>query len=273
MEKNYPNLVQSSILIICQIILYTAILYIFAAIGAFKTNNFSLLTNNTTQQLSYILSSIAVIVYGLNKSGHRLFRFFKTDYKYIQLFYIIPIFLIGFCITLSELHNILSLFIKIPDYNSESAIYSNNITGFILGCIFAPVAEEIIYRGIVLNGYSKNYSSTVTITLSSLLYGLSQVTPGKILTAFVFGTFLAWLYVKTASLVYPTLAHISINTINFVTQFSFIPHIRGFSPSKDNFGSHIQHQSIWFTLTGVVLLILTTLQIRKIFRNNGTSPD
>lgn len=263
-SKHFPTLLQSSILIIFQILLYIAFLHIIAAIGALKYKNFSLLSNITVKQISYILSSIAIIIYSLKKNRQNLKSFFLTKPGFKFIIPVIPVLLIGYTILLSELNNIVRNFIFIPEPDLESILYSKSIAGLIIGCIFAPISEGIIYRGIILNGYQKNYNRIMAVLLSSLLYSLSQIELGKMFTTFIFGVLLSWLSIKTASLIYSIWAHIIINAINYAIYFNFIPYIRGFSPSPDNYGPHIQNQPLWFTLCGAVISVLSTWYFLKI---------
>lgn len=263
-ESNYPNLFQSVILIIIQIIAYSFILYLITGIGFLKNHDFSFLKNSSVQQVSYICSSLILVLYGLKKSGYQLPNLLKTHSDLMVLLLLIPFVIIGFSIIFSELNNFFRYIIHIPDSNLESALYFNNITGFLLSCIFAPVTEEIIYRGIVLNGYLKNYNSTIAIILSSLLYSLSQIYPGKIMITFIFGLFLSCLFFYTKSLIYPIWTHITINILNFMVQFNFIPNIRGFTPSGTDSNTFIQHQPTWFTIAGTVIAIISGWLLIKI---------
>ena len=48
----------------------------------------------------------------------------------------------------------------------------NGIFSFLLIVIAAPILEELLFRGIILDGLLKNYSPLKSILISSFLFGL-----------------------------------------------------------------------------------------------------
>ena len=82
--------------------------------------------------------------------------------------------------------------------------------------IFAPIFEELIFRGIILDGFLKNYSPLKAILISSLMFGLLHLHPLKIIKCFFSGIFYGWTYYKTKSVGLPIILHASINFIPFL---------------------------------------------------------
>lgn len=66
--------------------------------------------------------------------------------------------------------------------------------------IIAPVIEEMFFRGLLLRGYLKRYSTPAAILVTALLFGLMHVQYLMIIWGFIFGLLLAWLYLLTRSL-------------------------------------------------------------------------
>lgn len=75
--------------------------------------------------------------------------------------------------------------------------------------IIAPISEEFIFRGILLNRLDKKLPMIVAILLSSLLFGFLHGASGFI-SAFIFGVCMCIVYLKTQNI----LVSISIHFLN-----------------------------------------------------------
>lgn len=90
---------------------------------------------------------------------------------------------------------------------------------FILMIIAAPVLEELIFRGIILDGLLKNYSPIKSILISSLLFGLVHLNPWQFVTGFILGIFSGWVYYKTRSLLPSIIIHAVVNLYGFSIRY------------------------------------------------------
>ena len=86
-------------------------------------------------------------------------------------------------------------------------------------CFIGPIAEELIYRGVLMTTFFKNSHWYGDVLLSAIIFGYIHIdfalTP---LAFFIYasgGVILALLYRKTHSLYYPILLHILINMTAF----------------------------------------------------------
>ncbi|WP_261089049.1 CPBP family intramembrane glutamic endopeptidase [Streptococcus mitis] len=86
-------------------------------------------------------------------------------------------------------------------------------------CFIGPIAEELIYRGVLMITFFKNSPWYGDVLLSAIIFGYIHIdfalTP---LAFFIYasgGVILALLYRKTHSLYYPILLHILINMTAF----------------------------------------------------------
>jgi membrane protease YdiL (CAAX protease family) len=84
--------------------------------------------------------------------------------------------------------------------------------------IAAPILEELIFRGIVLDGFLKQYSPMKSILISSTLFGLVHLNPWQFITAFFIGIFAGWIYYRTRSLSLAILVHASTNSCAFIAR-------------------------------------------------------
>lgn len=87
---------------------------------------------------------------------------------------------------------------------------------FISICIFAPIWEELFFRGILLRRFAMKWKVTTSIIVSSLIFGLLHAGGSSIFHAFLFGCFLAYTYLKTKNIWVPIILHSVSNFFSFV---------------------------------------------------------
>jgi hypothetical protein len=100
------------------------------------------------------------------------------------------------------------------DFGSQTGIFA-----FFLMVIAAPILEELIFRGIILDGLLKKYSSTKSILISSLLFGLVHLNPWQFVTGLIIGIFSGWVYYRSRSLSYSIIIHASANLSGFIMRY------------------------------------------------------
>lgn len=79
--------------------------------------------------------------------------------------------------------------------------------------VIAPVLEELLFRGIILEYLSRTNGLFFSVLLSSLLFSLHHLTGVQLLPAFVAGLYLGVLYLKGHSLSCTILAHCCLNIV------------------------------------------------------------
>lgn len=89
----------------------------------------------------------------------------------------------------------------------------------LITCLLGPIAEELVYRGVLMNTFLKDSPWYGDVLLSACVFGYVHVSSGLTPLAFFNyasgGAILALLYRKTRSLYYPILLHILINITAF----------------------------------------------------------
>ncbi|NEO36042.1 MAG: CPBP family intramembrane metalloprotease [Moorea sp. SIOASIH] len=105
-----------------------------------------------------------------------------------------------------------------PEY-IEYLIYKSEVTNVIglifwsfLAIVFAPLLEELIFRGIILQKWAMKWGIKVGIVTSSLLFALYHFR-FDIVWLFILGTICCVLYLKTGKLIVPIIFHGLHNTI------------------------------------------------------------
>lgn len=80
-----------------------------------------------------------------------------------------------------------------------------------LATLVVPVYEEIFFRGFIHNAFRNRLGMWGAIIASSLIFGLFHIIPAQIITAFLLGLVLGWLYEKSGSLWTVIIAHVVNN--------------------------------------------------------------
>jgi membrane protease YdiL (CAAX protease family) len=71
--------------------------------------------------------------------------------------------------------------------------------------IIPAFTQETLFKGIILNGFSENYSQKKSIIISAVLYGIVEYAFSPfwlfVVAGFLYGIISAWIYLNTKSLV------------------------------------------------------------------------
>jgi membrane protease YdiL (CAAX protease family) len=76
--------------------------------------------------------------------------------------------------------------------------------------IMAPIVEEMIFRGVIMHGLMRNYSSFTAVFVSALMFALFHLNPWQFPATFVLGILLGILMVRTRN-IYLCIAGHAIN--------------------------------------------------------------
>ena len=88
----------------------------------------------------------------------------------------------------------------------------SSIAAFIATCVFAPIFEEMLFRGILLRSFLKLYPRGLAISYSALFFGVAHLNIYQFFLAFFLGLLLGWLYERAQSLIPCIALHAAINT-------------------------------------------------------------
>ena len=103
----------------------------------------------------------------------------------------------------------------IEDMMLDSA---KSIWGFLAIGILCPIAEELLFREGVCGYLARNGARPwKAIWVSAILFGLIHVNPAQVPFAMLLGVMLGMIYIKTGSVVVPSIIHILNNSFAMVT--------------------------------------------------------
>lgn len=134
---------------------------------------------------------------------------------FISLFLLIIAFRLVFD---AFVYPVIDLIPNLSIYSSSDELLNKSaIIYFIISaCIYAPIIEEVIFRGIMLGGLLNRYSPKVAILLSSFLFALMHGNLHQGINAFLLGTLIAYVYYKTKSIYLAIFCHFINNVTAFV---------------------------------------------------------
>jgi membrane protease YdiL (CAAX protease family) len=212
--KSYPSILQS----------FGIVGMVFISMACFIPVNFFLnhQVGKEISMLVYYLLSMgmpALIIYFIKKK--------KVGEVHVNLNIdnnrVLALALVG---TIALLVGIVSPIVtSIPMSESFKKIFlelgkMNGFVSILLAVLAAPILEEFIFRGIILDGLLKRYSAIKSIVVSSLLFGLVHLNPWQFITGFLMGIFIGYIYIYTRSLSIAILMH-GINNLSGTVQMQF----------------------------------------------------
>ncbi|WP_083937825.1 CPBP family intramembrane glutamic endopeptidase [Hymenobacter aerophilus] len=126
----------------------------------------------------------------------------------------------------------------------------------LLGGLVIPVLEEVMFRGLLLQGLLRQRRPWVAIGQQALLFGLVHFNPSQSLNAFFLGLLLGWLCYRTGSL----LVCIGIHALNNLLAFGmmiWLPEVvRSQTSLPDLLGSNWAYAGLVALGAGVLGLLL-----------------
>lgn len=143
-----------------------------------------------------------------------------------------------------------------PDFSLSGGFLYNLFT-FISVVILAPIFEELIFRGMILQVLSK-YNKVFAILVTSLLFGLLHLNMTQAVPAFFMSLILCYMCLKTDSLLVTILAHAGNNLLALMSVYS------------DNFVL-ITVVIMAFVIYGLITIILKSKEIDVFIKEEKTS--
>ena len=144
--------------------------------------------------------------------------------------------------------------LKALGYPIEENLSTINPTGWgtyflsiFLLAIIPAIGEELLFRGMILQGLRTRFNDAISILLSAVMFALMHGNLQQLVYPFVLGTIMGWIALRTGSLISSIVVHFTNNFL--VVTFSFIKNMTGFSFAlKDAW---------WFYLVAIGLLAVT----------------
>ncbi|MFZ2655646.1 MAG: CPBP family intramembrane glutamic endopeptidase [Victivallales bacterium] len=204
-------------------------------------------------------------------------RTFRLEVVHPAMIISLIVYAAGSSIVLSDVDNLTRWIFPLPHFLEKilDSIYSSRTGAFILMVIMAPIVEELLFRGVILGGFLKNYSKRNAIIFSALLFAFYHLNPYQLAGAFVGGIVLAWIFAETESLLLCIFLHGLLNLAAWTCKFIPLPFsIPGFNAGDPS--AKVEFQPVWFDMIGIFLFIsglcLISISMRKYF-NSRTAEE
>ena len=214
-------------------------LYVFAALKISVKQYegvFSILYASVTAVSMYLLSKAGV------KKGEKFIKFRKPKVYCVAVMIIFGFAMLGVVSVYMLIAHSIADYLKpvseaIDNYNTSldrsaqtdmaKVPVWDNILYMISLTFIVPVAEELMFRGIITGAIAKKFNGPVTVICSALIFGLMHGISVQIGYAFICGLLLAFVYYYTANLWYTVIMHALFNffgsTLAYFFNLKYVP--------------------------------------------------
>jgi membrane protease YdiL (CAAX protease family) len=113
--------------------------------------------------------------------------------------------------------------IPMPEFIEElfAMLTSRDMWTFLTVGLTGPILEEVLFRGIILEGFLNRYRPGKAIFWSAFLFGLFHLNPWQFIPAFLIGLLLGYIYLKTRSLFPVIFIHVINNSFSYLMVYIF----------------------------------------------------
>jgi len=126
---------------------------------------------------------------------------------------------------------------------------------FIGLCVAVPIAEEIVFRGMIQQVFERNMSAVIAIALAGVFFGAIHFNPQLLLSMTCFGVFLGYIFYVTGNLTYTIISHAVLNLVAFAQLAFFTDENMRESP--------FYLESTWMLVASVVVIVALLRAIKK----------
>jgi uncharacterized protein len=170
----------------------------------------------------FIISTVLILYLGYRYSGMEFGKVFPI--KRFNLF-VVPAMILAFeglLYFLNEIEIQMDKVLPPPAWFMElfAKLFDSNLGvwgGIMRVVIIAPIVEELIFRGVIMSGFIRNYKAAYAIFFSALLFALFHLNPWQFPATFMLGLMLGWLRIRTGSILACIAGHAIHNGIVFLT--------------------------------------------------------
>ncbi|MDL2223756.1 CPBP family intramembrane metalloprotease [Bacteroidales bacterium OttesenSCG-928-M06] len=254
-EHNYPNVIES---IILAIIFFLTLLLFKVIIGFFFDNIYF------ESVITYFLASSLTCLFIKQKYEiNILYLIRKKNNSQNWTFYLFA--LLGSVCTMQLSHYDPLVFIledNLPlDISELTSLAKPDVYVFIKAVIIAPVFEEFLFRGVILNALLKKWNPRNAIILSALLFAIPHF--DNLLGPFLYGLFIGWIYYKCNNFVLCIISHLVVNLFAFFMRLLIHsnPQILNYVMESPNWGLS---NNMFVNITILVILVLVLLLSIKV---------
>ncbi|MFV0483501.1 MAG: lysostaphin resistance A-like protein [Bacteroidales bacterium] len=218
-SKIYPSASQAIMLLVIALLIEVVVNLPLSVYDYFKGTDY--LFNKYKSFILVVALNAFVLIYGIVRSKDAMRNMFPS-----KRFPVVVVLLVFLVVLLMQrfiiyINSLVIAVIPVPAWFEE--LFSKVLWsefGFagqaVRVAIFAPVVEELIFRGVIMRGLLRKYSPFFAIVFSALLFAAYHLNPWQFSVALYLGLFLGWLRYKTRNIWLPIAAHALNNFIVLV---------------------------------------------------------
>ncbi len=198
------------------------LIVIVFCLSVFVTAIFEPLIQLVTDSKSWVMFTLYVIIFTLTYFiAKAIWKNEKIELSRVPL-WVYPL-LIPATFSLLFLQDIFTHIIPVSDdfIKGLSEIMRFDLPSFLSIVIAAPILEELIFRGVILNAFLKKYTPQKAILLSALLFGIFHLNIWQFMSSFTDGLFIGWIFYKTRSVIPVIFIHILHNGLTFAMSWIY----------------------------------------------------
>lgn len=153
-------------------------------------------------------------------------------------------------------------FSPVPEYYTEGLreLKPTNAWSFILTfvglCMMVPFAEEMVFRGVIQQIFTRNMGPVLGFLLAGITFGAVHLNPHLLISISFFGVFLGFVYYATGNLAYTIIAHAVFNGVA-LAQLTTMP------VDGEKYDLPFYMQDVRYFVVALVLLVFLLHKIKQ----------
>ena len=222
-HKYFPTVIEAAHLVILYLFIQALIDFPLALWDYYHGTDF--LSHPVKRNIANVGSVVFILLYAWKKSHTKITELFPI--RRFNLLILIPmtVFLMGAHIFLDEVNMLVDKIIPAPPWFLEllNRLFENKFGIYgtaIKVAVIAPIVEELIFRGVIMHGFMRNYHSITAILVSALFFALFHLNPWQFPATFLLGLLLGWIMVITRNIIACIIGH-SINNLLVLLSVEF----------------------------------------------------
>ena len=229
--KYYPTVLGAAHLVILYIFIQTIVDFPLAIWDYYHGTEY--LYNPIKKIVLGVGSIFFILYYAYRKAKTKLTNLFPVKWFNLLIFIPIVLFIWSAHIYLLKINIAIDKVFPPPAwfwelfnrvFESDYGIYG----AFMKIVIVAPIFEELIFRGVIMHGFMRNYPKIIAIFASALLFALFHLNPWQFPATFLLGLLLGWVMVITRNIFACIIGH-AINNGMVLLEIQYANQISEFS--------------------------------------------
>ncbi len=149
------------------------------------------------------------------------------------------------------LEPLLEIMPLVPEYSGRG------LPAIISLIVVAPILEEIICRGVILEALRRKGGVVLALIVSSLFFALLHAHITLVLNSFIMGLLLGYFYIRTKSIIVPIILHAINNALAYILLYT--------NNANFTLSDIILNRDVYFTIyaAALVILIISAVKIGR----------